>query len=186
MTLATLLAAALLVAPQQPVSGHVRLSSGKPASNAVLILEGAPKSQPLKKAVVDQRGRKFIPRVTVVTVGTEVEFPNNDTIFHNVFAEFEAKRFDLGLYPRGHKRTQRFDKPGVVALFCSIHPEMSAFIMVVDTPYYAVADAQGRFQLDKAPPGKYALKIWHESGERLVQEVSWPPTGIPVYSTGRR
>lgn len=140
--------------------------------DAVVILEGTKKSDPLTKAVIDQRSKVFLPHVSVVTKGTTVEFPNNDTVFHNVFAYYDAKKFDLGNYPRGSSKSVKFDKVGVVALLCNIHAEMSAYIYVVDTPYYAVTDKQGRFQIKEVAPGEYTLKVWHESGYSLTQRIS--------------
>lgn len=147
------------------ISGDVHLSRGRPAGNSVVYLEGSEKSKPLANAVVDQRERRFIPHISVVTVGTLIRFPNNDTVFHNVFAEFDAKKFDLGMYPRGTTKTQTFGKPGLVALFCSVHSEMSAYVMVVNTPYYTIADAKGHFAIANVPFGDYTLRAWHESGE---------------------
>jgi plastocyanin len=115
------------------------------AREAVIYLEGGQKAVPLPHAMVDQRNKTFVPHVSVVTVGTTVRFPNDDTVFHNVFAYFQAKRFDLGIYPRGASKSETFDKPGLVALLCNIHSNMSAYIVVVDTPYYAVSDSSGRF-----------------------------------------
>ncbi len=149
------------------IHGNVSLSAGRPAAHCVVYLEGAPHAKPLPHAVIDQRDRRFIPHISVVTVGTEVSFPNNDTIFHNVFADYDAKRFDLGMYARGQTKHQTFPKPGLVALMCSVHPDMSAYIMVVDTPYYTVADAKGSFELNGVPPGDYNLRVWHESGQIL-------------------
>jgi len=147
------------------VHGTVTLTRGRVASNAVVFLEGGARSHPLPKAMVDQHDHRFVPHISVVTVGTQVQFPNHDTIYHNVFADYNAKRFDLGMYPRGSSKRETFDKPGVVALMCSIHPDMSAFIMVVDTPYYTIADANGRFSLHGVPAGSYTLRVWHESGQ---------------------
>jgi len=148
------------------VAGQVHLSRGRDAGNAVVFLEGAEHSKPMANAIVDQRDRRFIPHVSVVTVGTQVKFPNNDTVFHNVFAEFDAKKFDLGMYPRGATKTQTFNKSGLVALFCSVHSEMSAYVMVVDTPYFTVADSGGHFSIANVPVGQYTVKVWHESGEK--------------------
>ena len=131
----------------------------------MVFLEGSVRSHPLSKFLVDQHDRRFVPHISVVTVGTEVQFPNHDTIFHNVFADYNAKRFDLGMYPRGATKRETFEKPGLVALMCSIHPDMSAFIMVVDTPYYTIADSNGRFDLRGVPDGAYILRVWHESGQ---------------------
>ena len=88
----------------------------------------------------------FLPHVSVVTAGTLVHFPNDDTVFHNVFAYFQAKKFDLGMYPRGATKSVTFDKPGLVVLLCNVHSDMSAYIMVVDTPYYAVTDKRGQYR----------------------------------------
>src|SRR5437879_5026545 len=101
---------AVLMFAGQNVDGVVHLASGKNAGSAVVWLDGGTHSKPLSRAVVDQRDRKFIPHISVVTVGTEIQFPNNDTVFHNVFAEFDAKRFDLGMYPRGATKRVHFDK----------------------------------------------------------------------------
>lgn len=155
-------------------AGTIAHPNGKPAANAVVWLDGKLKSQPLKKAVINQRDRTFTPHISVVTVGTEIEFPNNDTVFHNVFAAFEAKKFGLGMYPRGKTKVQQFTKPGVVALMCSIHSEMSAFVVIVDTPYYAVSDSKGRFQIKGVVAGDYSAKCWHENGETSRMQVSVP------------
>jgi plastocyanin len=156
------------------VTGTILRSSGKPASEAVVILDGEAKSAPLKKVVIDQRDRKFLPHVTVVTVGTKVDFPNNDVVFHNVFTEYHSERFDFGMYPRGRSKSQVFDRAGLAVLLCSIHPEMSAYVMCVDTPYYAVTDKRGRFRIPNVPNGSYKLQVWHESGEKSEQAVQMP------------
>lgn len=147
------------------VQGHVSLANGRDAGDAVVYLDGAGRAMPMPRAMVDQRRRTFFPHVSIVTVGTEVSFPNNDNVYHNVFADYDAKRFDLGMYPRGTVKKQSFPKPGLVVLMCSIHPEMSAYIMVVDTPYFAVTDGSGRFRIDNVPAGSYTVKVWHESGQ---------------------
>ena len=82
-----------------------------------------------------------------------------------MFADYDAKRFDLGMYPKGAHKSQIFPKPGLVVLMCSIHPEMCAYILVVDTPYRAVADRNGQFSIPDVKPGRYTLKVWHESGQ---------------------
>jgi len=152
------------------VTGHVLQPDGKPAPMAAVWLE-APglHGEPLPHAVLDQRNKTFIPHVLVVTPGTKVEFPNNDTVFHNVFAEFEAKRFDLGMYPRGAKKVQQFDRAGVVSLLCNIHPTMSAFIVIADSPYRATTDKAGVFRLPDVPAGNYTVHVWHESGGTTKQ-----------------
>lgn len=168
------------------VSGSVKLGSGRSGGEAVVWLQGSERSKPLKRAVIDQRNRSFIPHVSVVTVGTEISFPNNDTVFHNVFAAFDAKKFDLGMYPRGKTKIQSFLKPGVVALMCSIHAEMSAYVMVVDTPYYGIADSQGNFRIEGVPAGDYELRCWHETGEISSQPLRVNGTSTVAIKTKRK
>jgi plastocyanin len=149
------------------VDGQVLLADGSPAVNAVVWIKGSEHATPLFKAVMDQRNLAFIPHVLAVPMGTTVSFPNNDTVFHNIFAEFRAKRFDLGMYPRGTSKKVKFDKEGLVALLCSVHSNMSAYIMVVDTPYYAVTDKKGKFHVSTSPSGSGELNVWHESGQTM-------------------
>ena len=170
--LSTLILSTLLPHAPATARGSVKLASGRNAGNAVVWLDGAEKSAPLKSAMIDQKNRTFIPHISVVTVNTEINFPNHDTVFHNVFAAFDAKKFDLGMYPRGKTKIQKFSRPGLVALMCSIHSEMSAFVMVVDTPYYTVADRSGNFNISGIAPGSYKLRSWHESGEKSSEDVS--------------
>lgn len=109
-----------------------------------------------------QKNKTFSPHVLAVQAGSEVDFPNRDPFFHNVFSLFNGKRFDLGLYEAGSTRSVHFDRPGICYIFCNIHPQMSAVIVVVDTPYFALADAQGKFLLPDVPPGQYQLHLWEE------------------------
>jgi len=157
------------------VTGTVTLASGRAARQAIVFLDGAAKSEPMKNAVIDQKDRTFIPHVSVVTVGTKVAFPNHDVIFHNVFTEYHSQRFDLGVYKRGDTKYQVFDRPGLAVLLCSIHPDMSAYVMCVDTPYYAISDGKGNFKLNGVPPGSYTLNVWHESGEKYSSKVTVGP-----------
>jgi len=154
------------------VAGRAIFAGKRPANEAVVYLEGGRKAAPMAKVVVDQRNKTFLPHVSVVTVGTTVVFPNHDTVFHNVFAYYNAKKFDLGMYPRGASKSVTFDKTGLVALLCNVHSEMSAYIMVVDTPYFAVTDRDGRFRLSNVPSGTYTLHVWHESGAMCTQTVT--------------
>lgn len=144
------------------VSGVISLN-GKPVKDAVVWLSGSGKSKPLNAEIV-QKGKKFLPRILVVTSDSTVTFPNRDDIFHNVFAEYRAKKFDLGMYPKGQTRTVKFDKTGVVSVLCNIHSNMSAYIVVVDTPFFAKSDDLGRFQISNMPDSKLNIEAWHESG----------------------
>lgn len=154
--------------------GRITLPGGGPARDAAVTLQGAARPTPLRDARIDQRGKTFLPHVLIVPRGTRVSFPNNDQVLHNVFAQFDAKKFDLGLYPRGASVSQTFDKPGLVALRCNIHAQMSAYILVVETPFYAVTDRDGRFRMDDVPAGNYQLRVWHESGAILERTVTLP------------
>jgi len=110
-----------------------------------------------------QRNKSFDPHLLVVPVGAVVAFPNHDPFFHNVFSLFEGKRFDLGLYEAGSTRDVHFDKAGISYIFCNIHPDMSAVVVALDTPYYGISDRQGQVVIAGVPPGKYVLRVWHES-----------------------
>jgi len=118
-----------------------------------------------------QRNKSFEPHVLVVQVGTTVQFPNKDPFFHNVFSLFDGKRFDLGLYEAGSSNSVRFDRAGISFLFCNIHPEMSAVIIAVPTPYFASADTEGRWSIPSVPDGQYRLHLWYErsSDETLAR-----------------
>lgn len=157
--------------------------AGKPTSDVVVSVEGIPaetaKAQitaaKSKKAIMDQREMKFLPRVLPVLVGTTVEFPNHDTVWHNVYSKGGAKDFDLGLYQPGQTRSVTFDKPGVDRILCNAHPNMEAFIVVKEHPFFSSADKGGNYRLDGVPLGKYRIQVWHpelgstETGVELVR-----------------
>jgi plastocyanin len=109
-----------------------------------------------------QKDKMFHPHTLVVTAGSTVDFPNADPIFHNAFSTFDGQIFDVGLYPPGTTQSVRFRRPGIVRVFCNIHPSMSAVIVVVDTPYFTRATANGRYQLLNVAPGVYQLHIFDE------------------------
>ena len=113
-------------------------------------------------ASIQQINETFVPHVLPIMAGTTVEFPNDDPFFHNVFSLSSAKSFDLGRYPQGQKRMVRFDKPGIVKVFCHIHSHMSAVILVLNHSYFTVPDNKGEFLFGPIPPGSYRLIGWHE------------------------
>ncbi len=121
--------------------------------------------QPVKpvEAVLRQRNKAFEPHLLAITKGSTVEFPNLDPWFHNVFSLFNGKKFDLGLYEAGTTRAVHFDREGVSYIFCNIHPEMSAVVVVVSSPYYEVAAKNGEFSIAGVPPGRYVLHVWSEN-----------------------
>src|SRR5947207_1575236 len=119
-------------------------------------------SVPKKKFTLVQKNKTFEPHVLVVSAGSEVDFPNKDPFFHNVFSLFDGKRFDLGLYEAGTSKSLRFDHPGISFLFCNIHSEMSAVVISLETPYYGVSNRSGKIAIADVPPGKYVLHVWRE------------------------
>jgi plastocyanin len=155
-------------------------------ADAVVWLEmhEAVSSNALRRAVLDQRNLTFEPHVLAVKVGTSVELPNNDRVFHNVFSFHDGKRFDLGLYPMGTAKRLTFDRPGLSRIFCNIHPGMAAYVLAVDSSYFAVSDTQGRFTIAAVPQGTYTYHAWRPGGTTLTGsvtvesgspfEVQWP------------
>jgi plastocyanin len=145
------------------------VSSRGPVREAVLFIEGLQTPPVHERVTMDQRDRTFIPHVMAVQVGTRVEFPNNDTVFHNVFSTREGKPFDLGLYAVGKMKPRAFYQPGLIRIFCNIHTNMSAFIWVVENPYFKVTDRLGRFRISGVPAGRHVVRVWHERrGTRRV------------------
>jgi plastocyanin len=145
---------------------------------AVVYVDPAPRPAleelPAGHARMDQRHEEFIPHVLAVTVGTIVDFPNDDTKFHNVFSLSRVKTFDLGRYPVGHSKSVQFDKAGIVPISCDIHTHMSAYVLVFNHPYFAVADEDGRYAIANVPPGSYTLKVWSEDGRTDPRTVVVP------------
>jgi plastocyanin len=173
-----LLAACLTLAPLTPsraaeVNGAVSFKGGA-LQNAVVWIDvpNPPKVSAKKTPVMDQRNLSFLPRVLAVRVGDSVDFPNHDRVFHNVFSLRDGKKFDLGLYPVGARKRVKFDKPGLCRLFCNIHPNMAAYIMVVDTPFHAVTDGKGRFSIPGVPDGAYTYHAWKPGGKTLDGKVT--------------
>jgi len=140
----------------------------------------APPAKPLSVNTrrIAQKGAMFAPHILPVVVGTTVEWPNNDEIFHNVFSMSEAKSFDLDLY-KGNPPDKRvvFDQAGRVDVFCSIHANMHCIVLVLQNRYFAVADDRGRYALTNVPAGVYQLEAWHERMPPQVREITVPETG---------
>lgn len=168
-----LLPAASLSAQQAALQAHADLTRNghrvKDASNIVVWLTplGTTVAAPVQNQAaiprLVQRNKSFHPSLLVIPVGGKVEFPNQDPFFHNVFSLFEGKRFDLGLYESGSTRVVQFDRPGISFIFCNIHAEMSAVVITLATPYYAVSDARGDIALPNVPPGRYVFEVFHPS-----------------------
>ena len=158
-----------------PIEGTVRVGA-RPHGNAVIWLEAGPAvgDASQRQPVMDQRNLQFLPQVLAVRVGTTVRFPNGDRVFHNVFSFKDGKKFDLGMYPVGAVKYVRFDQAGVSRLFCNIHPKMAAYIVAVDTPYFATSDERGAFHIE-APAGRYTYSAWRPGGELLTGTVTVAP-----------
>jgi plastocyanin len=148
---------------------------------AVVYLETAPggafEEREGQRARMDQRNETFLPHVLAITAGTVVDFPNNDRTYHNVFSLSKAKRFDLGRYARGRSKSVRFDRPGIVRVFCDIHSHMSAFILVFNHRYFATTEQDGRYRIDRIPPGTYTVVAWHDGAMRDSRSVTIPESG---------
>lgn len=144
--------------------------------NVVIYLEPA---NPLSAAPVTdpenpqmaQLGETFIPHLLPVRVGATVDFPNQDPIFHNVFSLSGTRAFDLGRYPKGDSRSVTFDQPGVVPVFCHLHSDMSAIILVLETPFFTVPGPDGVYRIENVPPGAYTLVAWHVRSERVEKQL---------------
>jgi plastocyanin len=171
LLLSLVLAAVCAPAQQETLKAHVDLTRNghrvKDASKAVvwLIPVSTNVDPPQQKASeipqLVQHNKSFEPSLLVVPVGGQVEFPNHDPFFHNVFSLFEGKRFDLGLYESGTTRFVQFDKPGISFIFCNIHAQMSAVVIALATPYYAISDARGDLSIPHVPPGRYEMQVFH-------------------------
>jgi len=178
--LAVLLCATPLFAGS--VAGRVELveKSGRKASDlsdVVIYVEGVKVKPAPTRASMVMRAKAFAPRVVAVTVGGSVDFPNEDPIFHNAFSVSGENRFDLELYKRPKVGSWTFKHPGVVRVYCNIHPQMSAVVLVRDNPFFTKAARDGSFTLEGVPPGKYTLKAWHERAPEASLEVSVPAEG---------
>jgi plastocyanin len=146
---------------------------GKPATDAVVSIEGLSKNQvktqmshtkPQNK-IIDQRNLKFIPTVVAIMVGETVDFPNNDKSWHNVYSKGGANDFDLGLYAPGKIRSKKFDKAGLSRILCNAHPSMEAFVVVKDHPFFSTTDGRGNYEIKNVPLGKVRVEIWYPNLE---------------------
>ena len=176
------------------IKGTVKAQGLRTPANVVVYLSKAPQSDvDLSKTnfVMDQHNLEFSPHVLPVPVGSSIVFPNNDKVDHNVFSMSRTKKFNLGSYKPGESKTVVFDKPGIVELRCDVHAEMAAYILVMKSPYFAVTDKKGIFQipdenylqqagLEDLPDlaqGKYFIKTWHEKLKTQKKAITVPENG---------
>ncbi len=157
-----------VVIEQNAGEGDIRRSR----SNILVWLTrtGLAAPKPVEGLKLEQKDKAFVPKLLVVPVGSTVEFPNSDAIFHNVFSVSKTNPFDLGLYKKPKSSTHTFDKPGLVEVFCNIHQDMVAYIYVMNTPYYAITTTEGAFEIPNVAPGEYIMKGWHERAPKLFEQ----------------
>jgi plastocyanin len=188
--------ASLLSLCAAPVSGRVELRDSRFAavrtrhdfSGVVIALTSADTTaMPAadKRAVMLQKDKTFTPHVLAVQAGSLVEFPNADPIFHNAFSSYNGQVFDIGLYPPGTTRSVKFARPGVVRVFCNIHAQMSALIVVVASPYFATTKQDGNFSIADVPAGQYNLNVFHERASEatlaaLSRKITLGPDGASL------
>jgi plastocyanin len=172
--------------------GWAKEASAHSQAGVVIWLASADSTQPEAAASVKpghlslvQKNKTFQPHLLAVPVGAVVDFPNRDPFFHNVFSLFEGKRFDLGLYEAGTTREVHFNRPGVSYIFCNIHPEMSAVVIAIPTPYYAISDALGQIVIPNVSAGRYQLHVWYEGAQQneldaITREIKISPRNSTV------
>ena len=160
------------------IKGKVSVQGIRSAENIAVYVDAIPGKTfeaPKEKVVMDQHKMKFEPHVLVVQLGTTVEFLNSDAVGHNVYwpsiSGNKKLAHNMGTWPQGQKKPFQFNEVGVAPLLCNVHPEMSGYIVVAPTPYFAVTDKDGNFVIKDVPPGKYTLKTWSEDGKPTTQVV---------------
>jgi plastocyanin len=175
------------------IKGKVSVQGIKSAENIAVYVDAIPDKKfdaPTVKPVIDQSRMSFLPHVSVVQVGTTVEFLNSDPVGHNVYwpsvSGNKKLAHNLGTWPKGEKKAFQFNDPGVVSLLCNVHPEMNGYIVVSPTPYYAVSDKNGNYEIKNLPAGKYTLKTWSEDGKVTTQAVEVTATGATADLTVKK
>jgi plastocyanin len=173
--IATFVAVVSLLASAGTISGKV---SGVTGESVVYVeaIAGKTFPAPTEKPVVDQKGLMFMPHLIAVAQGTTVEFLNSDKVAHNVFwisvGGNKKLGHNLGTWPQGEKKSFKFDNPGAVPLLCNVHPEMSAYVVVSPTPYFAVTDKSGNYKIENVPDGSYTVTAWHEGAKNSSKPVT--------------
>jgi plastocyanin len=182
MVLAGALTAAFLLPSQSRaggIKGKVSVEGIKSAGDIAVYVDAIPGKTfdpPSEHVVINQQKMAFIPHVAVILQGTTVEFLNSDIVAHNVYwpsiGGNKKLAGNLGTWPQGQKKAFQFKDVGAAALLCNVHPEMSAYVVVVPTPYFAVTDKEGNYEIKNVPPGQYTLKTWSEEGKPVTQAVT--------------
>jgi len=161
------------------VKGKVEVQGLRSAESIAVYIDTIPGKKfdpPAQHVTIDQRKMTFSPRVTVVLQGTTVDFLNSDPVGHNVYwpsiSGNKKLAHNLGTWPKGEKKAFQFNDAGVASLLCNVHPEMSGYIVIATTPYFAVTDKDGAFEIKDVPPGTYTLKTWSEDGKPTTQSIT--------------
>lgn len=175
------------------IKGKVSVQGIKSAENIAIYVDAIPDKKfdaPKEAIVIDQRKMQFIPHVVVVQQGTTVEFLNSDPVGHNVYwpsiSGNKKLAHNLGTWPKGEKKPFQFNDVGVASLLCNVHPEMSGYVVVTPTPYFAVTDKEGNFEIKNIPAGKYTLKTWSEDGKPTTQAVDVSSAAATVELTVKK
>ncbi len=177
------------ISAQGTVSGQVSLQErpgekSEDLADVIVWLEptgGARVRTSPTTTTIQLQGRQFSPRVGVISEGSKVEFPNNDSFSHNVFSKAPDGAFDTGVYARGRTKDQTFREPGVFPVYCNIHPRMTGYVVVLATPYYAQAGEDGRFAMTGVPAGRYLLHVWHDrTGDGLTKPLAIGTTSVSL------
>ena len=169
------------IGDETTIDGRVTVRGVADNSDAVVYIDSMPGRTfvpPSTPVILDQVNLRFTPHVLPVLVGTSVAFPNSDPVRHNVFSPTASWKFNLGTYPRGSTKFRTFDKAGAITLLCNVHAEMSAYVVVTETPYFAVSDKEGKFTIRNVPPGTYVLKTWHARAKPSSIEITAGAAGI--------
>jgi len=166
------------VGKSNEIKGKVSVQGIKSAENIAVYVDVIPEKKfdaPKDHVVIDQRKMAFVPHVVVIQQGSTVEFLNSDPVGHNVYwpsvSGNKKLAHNLGTWPKGEKKPFQFSDLGVASLLCNVHPEMSGYVVVVPTPYFAVTDKDGNFEIKNVPAGKYTLKTWSEDGKPTTQSL---------------
>ena len=194
---AALLSLAVLIAGVSSfagdIKGKVSVQGLKSAANIAVYVDAISDKKfdvPSQHVVVDQKKMEFIPRVVVILQGTTVDFTNSDPVGHNVYwpsiSGNKKLTHNLGTWPKGEKKSFQFNDLGVASLLCNVHPEMSGYVVVVATPYFAVTDTDGNYEIKNVPAGKYTLKTWSEDGKPTTQSVDVSGSGATADLTVKK
>lgn len=175
------------------IKGKVSVQGLKSAGNIAVYVDTIPDKKfeaPKDHVVVDQKKMEFIPHIVVVLQGTTVDFTNSDPVGHNVYwpsiSGNKKLTHNLGTWPKGEKKSFQFNDLGVAPLLCNVHPEMSGYVVVVGTPYFAVTDKDGNYEIKNVPAGKYTLKTWSEDGKPITQAVDVTASGATADLTVKK